>query len=981
MRTLLLLFMLFVSLFSVAQTQKQITGKIADSKDSNALPGITIRIKGSNKAITSSADGAFELSVPQNATLTFSGIGFKQKEIKIDDKNVYNIFLEPVSETLQDVVITGYTVQSRRQVTGSVSKLNADKVKLQPLGSFDKMLQGRIPGLLSQSQSGQPGAASIVTIRGKGSINGSNSPLYIVDGIEIQAGDFASINPADFASFTVLKDASSTSIYGSRGANGVIVITTKKGVAGKTQINYDVQFGSSELPKSKLQLMNSAQKLDYEVNYNRPEGKNPFGWTKSEIDSLSKINNHLQDIIFQKGTTQEHNLSASGGNDKTKFFLSGSVFNQQGVVLTTGLKRYTGRANIENSFGNFKIGLNATFGFSSLTNTNENDEELETPLNAIKWFNPYITIYNAHGKYQDDYLQGQPNPLKELLLNHQKNNQLKGIGNAYVEYNFPFVEGLKFKTVWGLDYTQNNGTLYYDPSTTTGQYQTGGNGALTHNYSQVFEYTGTSSLNYEHTFGDHFISASVYNEVIQSKNSGWGYTGYGLIGPLKNEAGISVGTASNGYIPVVDGYESANGLLSYFFDATYGFKKKYYVSAGARRDGSSRFGADHRFANFGQLGLSWIISDENFLQHAKNWLTNLKYKISYGTVGNQLGIGDYASLELFDPASYNGMQGLVLVNLANPNLQWERKLMFNTGFEFNIFNDRLTGSVEYYNNITQNLFLDKQLSRTSGFPSINTNLGKLQNKGLDISLDGDVISTKNFTWSLGVDYSYNKNKILDQAGIPKNINGLYINQTGQAADALYVVRYAGVDPQNGDALYYKADGKTITNIYDPNDAVIVGTTDPPYYGGFSTSVNYKNISLDVNFSYAYGNFLYNRDVYNVEYPVYWYSGLDVNMLSEWQKPGDITNVPSPFNAFHAETTRFVEKGNFLRFQNIMFSYDLPKKLLNKLRLNKISVFAQGENLYVWHHFHSYDPEVTSGTLEGAHYPQLKTITFGLSASL
>ena len=382
-----------------------------------------------------------------------------------------------------------------------------------------------------------------------------------------------------------------------------------------------------------------------------------------------------------------------------------------------------------------------------------------------------------------------------------------------------------------------------------------------------------------------------------------------------------------------------------------------------------------------QVGLSWIISEEGFLQGATGWLNELKYKVSYGSVGNQFGIGNFASRELYGPTVYAGQGGLLLANLPNPDLRWEKKLMFNTGLEFTLFAGRLGGTVEYYNNTTKDLFLDRQLSRTSGFTSINTNLGRLQNQGIEASLTGTVVRMKDFSWSISLNHTYNKNKIVEQPGQPENISGIYINKEGERANSIYIVRYAGVDAQTGDALYYKLDGKTTTNIYDPSDAVIVGTIDPPHFGGASTTINFKGIELDVLFTYAKGSVVYNNDRFNVEYPGYWYSRLATSLLREWQTPGQVTDIPSPFNDFHEETTRFVEETDHIRLRNVMLSYNLPSSLLSRVKITSLRIFAQGQNLKVWHNFQGYDPEVTTGILGGAQYPQLKTITVGLNLGL
>jgi TonB-linked SusC/RagA family outer membrane protein len=976
-----LFFIIAMSVIGISFAQAQeVKGRVTDSRDGSPVSGVNITVKGTNNGTSTDADGRFHIRASSGSILVFSSVGFTEQEVKVTGTDL-DVSLAIAQRNLQEVVITGYGSSSRRQIAGSIAKVNGDEIKLQPVGSFDKLLQGKVPGLLSQSQSGQPGAAADVTIRGKGSINGSNTPLYVIDGVQVGAADFATLNPADIESYNVLKDASSTSIYGSRGANGVIVITTKRGSAGKTMVNYDFQYGFSALPKNNLRLMNSAEKLDYEVNYDRPDGKNPFQWTPAEIDSLSKIDNKLDEILFKKGTTQQHQLSVSGGNEKTRFYISGSIFDQQGIVISTGLKRYTGRVNLENSFSDFKVGLNATYGYSKFIGTRENDQYIGSPLNAINWFNPYITIYDQDGKYQDDFLQGQPNPLRELLENFSNADQLKGVGSAYIEWRIPWVKGLRARTLWGGDVTEDETLGYLDRTTNAGGQSTGARGQLSRAYARTFRYTGTTSVSYQRSIGMHDINVSVFNEIIQSKSENFGFTGFGLVGPFKNEAGITPGTTTNGFIPTVAGSATKNGLLSWFIDGNYGYQKKYYLSAGFRRDGSSRFGADNKYANFYNIGGSWIASEEKFLDGTDKWLNELKLRASYGLVGNQLGIGNYASRELLNATVYNGVGGLLLVQLPYPQLKWETKKMFNAGIDFSVMDRRIRGTVEYYNNKTVDLFLDRQLSRTSGFASITANLGKLQNQGIEAAVSADIIRDKNFNWSINANYTYNKNKILDQAGQDENVNGLFINKVGERANSLYVVRYAGVDPANGDALYYKKDGKTTTNIYDPSDAVIVGTVDPPQFGGFGTDFSWKGLELNALFTYTIGGVIYNNDRFNVEFPGYWFSRVATSLLREWQNPGDVTDIPSPFNDFHGETTRFVEKSDHLRLRNVTLSYSLPKSVLQRMKISSLKIFAQGQNLKVWHNFQGWDPEITTGILGGAQYPQLKTITFGLSLGL
>jgi TonB-dependent starch-binding outer membrane protein SusC len=426
-RLLIVLVAMMAGYAALAQTE--VTGRVTDARDGSPLSNVTVTARGSRTGTSTDGDGRFRISVPANATLIFSSIGFADKEVRVTGATV-TVTLDVAERNLQEVVVTGYNTQTRRQVAASIAKVSGDQVKLQPVASFDQLLTGKVPGLLIQSQSGQPGAsASNITIRGKGSVLASTQPLFIVDGIQVTGADFQSINPADIEAYSILKDAVATSQYGSRGANGVIVVTTKRGTNSKTRINYDFQYGIGSLPENKLKLMNSAEKIFFELNYDHPYGQNFFQWTPAEADSLAKVNANWEEVMFRKAKTQQHVVSMTGGNDKTRFFFSGSIFDQQGLVIATALKRYTGRLNIDHTVNNLKVGLTTFIGSSKLNNTTENDQYIGDPLNAIRWANPYVTPYFPNGTYNntDMTLQSQPNALQELLENPRTNNQLKGI--------------------------------------------------------------------------------------------------------------------------------------------------------------------------------------------------------------------------------------------------------------------------------------------------------------------------------------------------------------------------------------------------------------------------------------------------------------------------------------------------------------------------------------------------------------------------
>jgi TonB-dependent starch-binding outer membrane protein SusC len=976
---------LFVLLFALVTTaytlyaQVDVSGRVTDARDNSPLSGVNVTVKGSRTGTATDRDGRFRISASSNAVLVFSNVGFADKEARITG-GALNISLDLVQQNLQEVIVTGYTTQNKKQYTGSVAKVSGDDVNLQPIASLEQLLQGKTPGLLVQSQSGQPGSAASVTIRGKGSVLGGTQPLYIMDGSQITAADFATINPGDIETYSILKDAVATAQYGSRGANGVIVITTKKGKNAKTVINYDYQYGVQQLPKSKVILMNSAEKLDYEVNYDRPDGLNPFGWSPDEIDSLSKINPDWEGAMFRKSITQQHILSATGGNEHTRFFISGSLFDQDGLVKTTRLRRYTGRINIEHTSGNLKVGLNTTFGYSNRSGTDENDNVIETPLNAYRWTMPYITPYLPDGSYNLGDPGGNPNPLPDLFLNTNTSNQLKGVGSINLEYKIPMVKGLAVRTQWGVDFTDNLNENYTDRTTSANNVVTGRNGSFNTNSLRRVRFTGTTSINYDKKINDHSFGIGLYNEVIRRRTTTTGFTGYGLVGPIKNAAGITAGTPTNNYIPVVGGGASEDAVVSYFLIGNYDYKNKYFVNVTTRRDGSSRLAEGNKYVNYGGVGLGWALSSEDFM-HNQKVFDNLKLKVSYGSSGNS-DIGDsYEALEQFASTSYNGIGGLILTNLKKDQLSWETRTTANIGVEFSMFKSRLSGSVEVYRGTTNGLYLNRLLSSTNGVGSILTNLGKLQNQGIEVGLDYQLVKSKNLNVSVNMNWTANASKVLALDGNNEIINGISINRIGERANSIYIVRYAGVDPANGDALYYKADGKTTTNIYDPADAAIVGSFDPKGFGGFGATINYKGIELSALFNYQYGNKIYNNARADVENPQYWFSNLSRDVLREWQNPGDITDIPSSFSDFQYSTTRYVEKGDFLRFRNIMLSYTLPQTLLNRCNVKNLRFFVQGQNLASWFSFKGYDPEVFTNSLSGAVYPALKAVTGGVSIGL
>lgn len=963
--------LLFASFTLLAQNTT-VTGKVTDVQNA-PLSGVSISLNGKGLGVTK-ADGTYSVVVPSTAKkLTLSFVGYENVQINVGSTPL-SVQLMQTNKSLDEVVVTGYQALQKRQVTGALATVKAEAFKNTPIGSFDQMLQGQASGALIQANSGQPGAAARVIIRGVGSVNGTTEPLYILDGVQISAANFASINPNDFESISILKDASTTAQYGSRGANGVIVITSKQGKSGATKFEYNAQYGQSRFPVNRLVVMDTNQKLDYEIARG-----NPYQWTPTELDSLRKINTNWQDEITQTGITNNHQLSASGGNEKTSFYVSGSLFNQTGTIQKTGLKRYSGRMNLTHAASeNLKFGLNSFIGWSNYENTTENNSGIASPLNAIRWANPYERPFTPSGAYQQ-FVSGQPNAVQDMNETNRGTKEMKIIASAFVEAKLPFIlKGLSFRSQWGVDHEDWDQTTLFTRFSVIGQAQRGNNGLYGKTSRKLTRYTGTTSLNYAKKIGEHDFSVGLYNEFVNRIFSSFNFNGFGLTGNFQNGAGITNGSAT--YIPSVGETRTENSLISFFGIGTYSFKNKYFFNGSLRRDGSSRFGATNRFATFYSVGAGWMISDENFFKNVK-FVETLKLSASYGTVGNQEGIGDFASRELFSPRTYAGVPGPGIGQLPNQELTWEERQKFNIGVNATFLRGRLTVGVDYYNDITNRLFLNNQLSRTTGFTSLNTNIGRVQNRGWEFTVVTENIKTRDFRWTTNINFTVNRNEVLELTPTTPPVGiagGTTVQRIGYPLNSNFLVKYEGVNPANGNAIYRRPNGALTELFNDVNDRQIFGTRDAPFFGGFTNKFTYKGFDLSIFFSYVFGNLVYNNDRANVENPSYFGDNMWVEVAKEWRKPGDITNIPRANQTIRTSTTRFLEDGSFLRLRNLQFGYNLAPSIAKKAKISSARFFIMGENLWTGTQFLGFDPELSNGSLTGAQYPALRTLTIGLS---
>ncbi len=976
-------------LFAGVYAQGTIRGTV---KDEGGTPLQGASVRAGKTVVVTDANGVFTIAVARDTKIDITYSGMTPLTVSAADGMVITLIRN--IKQVEDVVVTGYSTRSRRSSIGSASTISIDDIRTQPNASFDQMLQGQAPGLNVKTGSGQPGRSADVIIRGKGSVNGSTAPLYIVDGVEVRAGDFSSINQNDFESITVLKDAATTALYGSRGANGVIVVTTRKGKAGRLRLAYDVQLGTASLPKNQLELMNTQEKLDFEINM----AGNPWGWTPAEVTAFRKVNVNWNDYVFRKAKMQSHQLSASGGTDKTTFYSSFSYYKEDGVTLNTGIEKYNGRLNIAHTENKVKIGVNLSGGWSNFVGTPEGNQSVGSPLNTVIWALPYETPYDADGKYTNSVqFPFWLNPIEDLTENRNSSWQLKGTGNVYLEYKLPFIKNLTYRLNAGGDYSQfegfriiKNGTQSANQNTAFGQ-TFRGSGEVTRSLSRRFKMTVTHSLTHRITFGksnEHNLTSSLFTEFIKNDGRSFNYTGYGVLLPFGSEAGLVAGTAANGFIPVVGGgFPENSTLLSYFASADYSYKNRYYLTLAGRSDGASKLSPKNRWTQYGSVGAAWLVSDESFFNvRAINYL---KLRASFGSVGNQNGIGDFPSQQQFGRGTYGGGGTLQTNSLGNNDLTWEKRQTSNLGLDVELLKGRIRTTIEVYKSLTKGLYFNPYVPATSGGGGVVlSNAGSMENKGVELTVGVKIIDTRDFKWRIDANYAYNKNTIksLPNGQERQLYNSFQVLQVGKPYNSFYLVKYAGVNPANGNSQYYKADG-SITETYSTNDLAVLGTSDAPSNAGLTTTFNYKGIELSAFGVLSTGNYIYNNARLNVENSGYTTSGFAKNALTAWTAPGQTTRFPRLDEFTQSQTTRFLEKGDFFRLRNVILSYNLPKSLLDKMKIQGLRIFVQGQNLYTKFDFQGWDPEVSTindadpnsnASVSGAQYPTLKRVTFGAS---
>lgn len=1013
----ILLMCLFLLPGIVYAQKRQITGTVISAEDKEPLIGATIIVKGSLSGTDTDLDGHFTIDVePDAKTILIDYIGMKQAEMPIPKNGILNVALRSREISLDEVVVTGYGNFSKSSFTGSASTLRADMLKNVPVISVEQKLQGMTTGVSITSGSGQPGAVSNIRIRGMGSLTASNEPLYVIDGVPVTTGSMSNLgafmnnaktsimstlNPSDIENITVIKDAAAASLYGSRAANGVILITTKKGRVGSTRVSVRIDGGFSDLATNFRPSMNGQQRREllYEgmENFallNPDKYSDPKAYADANIDKYAGVPwsgyTNWEDALLRTATHQNYEVSATGGNDKTTFYASLAYNNQEGVVHNSKMDRYSARLNMTQKVGT-RGELGANVMFSQLNQEmNEERTSASNPFFALgAKVTPSDYPYNEDGTFSNSFPGNEVNrnPLRDALLDYSRNRLTRIFSTGYAAVDI--LEGLKLKELLSYDYTTAKDAIYFNPMSGAGIKS--GNDAMTQKgFNEYGKLISSTSLNYVKSFGKkHHLDVLVAYE-IESYNTD---KAEGSKSKLPSELLFEPDNASQ--LNSFASSTSSSKMLSYVSRANYDYAGKYYIAASFRRDGTSRLSPDNRWGNFWSASAMWQISDETFMQNLKPALSDLKIRASYGVNGNQPG-GLYGYMGLYGYGkNYNGEPGSFENSMPNPNLGWEKNYNLNLGVDFGLFN-RLNISLEYYNRDTKDLLFSMPISMTNGFSSYLANIGQLNNKGVELEIRSTNISNNSFNWNTVLNLAHNENKIVTlDSKQNQSISGWFIRKVGLPYNTFYVKEFAGVDPQTGDALYYtnsldKEGNYDKTTTKDPTkaNAIPYKQVDPTISGGLTNILTYKDFDLSFTFTYQLGGYSFDKTATYIETDgLNEYSrNIPVYFEDRWQKPGDITSIPrfvqNQQNILGSGTgsSRYVHSTDHLRLKNLTFGYTLPHRWTDKVFLENVRAYFSGSNLLTWAKWEQYDPEVPINGEVNCEAPALRSFSFGVEVT-
>ena len=983
--------------------KKRVTGVVKDVMG-EPLIGANVVEKGrSTNGVITDFNGKFTLEVDESASLVVSYIGYLAQDIPTKGKGDFHIILKEDTNTLDEVVVTGYGDFKKATYTGSASVLTTEKLEALPVVSVGQMIESNIPGIsVVAGTSSQPGAKTTLRVRGIASMNASTEPLYVLDGVPIPSYDLSNftsmseaggmgfietLNPADIESITVLKDAASASLYGAKGANGVVLITTKKGKEGKLRVNMAAKYGITDFAYTYRPLMGGEERreLIHEglVNFQLDKGvseQEAQQYADANIDQyakrLSQGYSDWESALFKKGYQQDYNLSASAGNQNSSFIGSLGYTKQMGVSLNSEMERFTGRVDASNKYKKVEFGMNASFSWTKNVHLPEGKFYGSAIYASKVNLTPSTPIYNEDGTYASGYRENNGyNPILEAEVNDYYARTVRAMGTAKIAYNV--WDNLKISSVFTVDYSLTKDFFFQSPEGRDGAtYQGRGRMQMT----DRMRYTSQNNLTYSKTFGKHSVSAVAAFEVMKYD--------YEDLYAAKKTYGQDINTSLGNAADPIDADQKLqeDALMSYVASVNYSYDDKYYASFSFRRDGSSRLSPDTRWGNFWSLSASWRLSQEKFMQSLKSVLSDLKLRASYGVNGN-LPSSYYGYQSTYTTgAFYSGKPSPWESTLGNEELTWEKNYALNLGLDIGLFS-RVNVSLDWYTRTTKDLLMSKQLNSISGFSSLLTNVGQMRNTGVELEVRSNNIKTKDFSWTTAFNLSHNKNKILKLADLPWFVDGRYVRKEGYPFNTIYLREYAGVDPETGSALYYdnqqdENGNYTKNKVTDPGQASPIPLKDitPTISGGFMNTFNYKFIDLSFNLSYSFGGYSYDNASYILQddgYSVI--SNKSTEQRRRWQKPGDITDVPrfvyGNKKGGNYNSSRAIHSTDHIRLKSLILGLNAPKAWLQKLGIGNARIYFSGTNLLTWAAYDQYDPEM-SGVV-GFYTPPLKTYAFGL----
>ena len=1016
MRKVLLLglMLLFASAVAFAQS-RVVTGTVSSAEDGQPIPGASVIVKGTTTGTATDLDGKFSINVPQgNNVLVFSFVGSTTQEATIGNRTQINIVLQPDITSLSEVIVTGYGTQLKREVTGAVSSVKGELIENLPMQSFDRALQGRAAGVQVRSSNGLPGGAVNIRIRGVGSINAGNEPLFIVDGVQLnnasnaaftQSNPLAFLNPNDIESMEILKDAASAAIYGSQAANGVVIITTKKGKQGKARFEFNAFAGQTE-PMKYLDVLGGSEWYQMrreafqnsgnavpEANALNNMGVLPANWQTLSQAELEAIGTGLPTYDWQRevmgsGQLQNYEMSVSGGDEKTTFFVSGSYNYQESSFKPVDFERGTirlamghqanARLKIETSVNLSTFQQNVPFGVQGAF--------LGSPAFSSSAVLPHNAIYNEDGTYNTAIrgVLGQ----NVILVNEynsgtQRTNTV--VGNLIGTYKI--ADNLTFRSLVGIDYRLLQGDNYRDPRTPDGA---GVRGRSSVQSDWRTRFITTQTLNWNKSFANvHNVSAILGLEYLSETREGFSGAGIGF--PTFQFRTVQSAATPESITGFWTGYRRVGGFIS----ANYDYNKKYLATVTARYDGSSRFGSNNRYGLFPSIRVGWYLKEESFLKDSEA-VSDLKLRASYGKTGNDQ-IDNFGARGLYSGAgNYSGLAGIRPGSLANLNLGWESNVTLNLGLDYGFFNNRLSGSLDVFDRRSKDLLLDQPILWTNGFGSIANNVGELQNKGIEFEISTVNIDKGGFRWNSSFNFTYIKNQVIslydDLQALPAN-PGIAVGQpvgnpafTGSSAPgSFFAAEYAGVNPATGRPMWYDIN-RNITYLPLAADRIYNGSNLSPYYGGINNTISFKGFEATAFFTYEYG-----AVVSDGQYSFLRENGtrLTLNALNEvnnrrWMEPGQITDIPRNLTTNAGNEVRGAGRNSgtagllnadFVRLAQLTFAYNFKPQTLRNLGLSSARIYAQGINLWTYADYPGYDPEFTgAGT---GQIPLTKNYTVGI----